>query len=132
MKASELRIGNYVTYNPSSVDEGTDIVPLKVISIDLENGVKLDDGFDNWYGFDEILPIHLTEDMLKSVGFVYDGHHLVLDVLRCGKIIWMDDGSVSIGDDYATSFASGRVVVYVHQLQNLIHALTGEELKIEL
>ncbi len=34
IKASDLRIGNYVKYNPKAVDKGTKIIPLQIIRID--------------------------------------------------------------------------------------------------
>ena len=69
ISANELRVGNWITYNPLSVDEGTEIVPLQISCVDKEVGVILDDGFTNCYTWDEILPIPLTPEILEKCGW---------------------------------------------------------------
>ena len=60
-------------------------------------------------------PIPLTEEWLLKFG-----------------IIW--DGDIKILKGYLNNYVDGNGetrLKYVHQLQNLFHALTGEELKLE-
>lgn len=127
MKLQELRIGNLVTYNPNCVDKGTKIIPLEVECIyggEFSNSVRLNDGYDNEYGVDEILPILITEEWLLKLGFepvniLHDG----TKVFRAEPYFYFKDGIGRIS-------IHAPEIKYVHQLQNLYFALTGEELTI--
>jgi hypothetical protein len=99
------------------------------------NGGTLDRcRFDNWteallfeaYG----QPIPISSEILESSGFEYDDDCLQMSI---GNVcIWLGlDGSVNIsaggGHEYFI-----REVGFVHELQNLIYSLTGEELEIKI
>jgi len=138
MKASELRIGNYVMEKHYGL--------RKVIKIDSREGqdnVYRDAYGDAHGGF--IRPIPLTEEWLLKFGFEVIGTYvnegiLVTDyginITDCNndeKLIVSDwNMNVSIGeyseDDY---YVCNFNYKHVHQLQNLYFALTGEELKIK-
>lgn len=140
MKASELRIGNYVTIdNPLAWPNMKD-VPLAVNGVRAFNDedfpestgdVSLQDG--EYCQFDEFIkPIPLTEEWLLKFGFRHD-----LD-----QEIWNHDNiCISYLAErlergfklYANhEYEIGVPFKYVHQLQNLCFALTGEELTIKL
>jgi hypothetical protein len=156
MKSSEFRIGNLVEYNLSSgaFDDDTELNPLKIITIGAEdcfhNYVRLSDGFNNSYDFDEIKPIHLTDEWMIKFGFIAEDKRPSKDHGQYfSKPIY----------DYKYSFAYAHFrndwgfyhsytdapneednnkydliscdIKYVHQLQNLYFALTGEELEIK-
>lgn len=143
MKAKELRIGNFITYHPDAVDEGTELIPLQIISISSEyDNVKLDEPFDNVYGFDEILPIQLTEQWLKDFGFAisYDtgnnkiyGHKKELDYYSDYGTQYVIIETLEREKKVIKYFEFGYYekqidCEFVHQLQNLYFALTGEDL----
>lgn len=128
MKANELRIGNYVQRIG---------YPLKVTGIkggDVwvdGNAVELE-----YYVYDGINPIPITEEWLVKFGFeVYDvmGDNIFLafrqiepfnfNFMLCGVVL-----KVSF---YRLDWEKSFECKYVHQLQNLYFALTGEELQIK-
>jgi len=128
MKPNELRIGNWVLVNnkPSSID-----------SIHESHGVNLSI-FLGGYGdggslysdqFDEIKPIRLTTEILEKARFRQAITNDRIWLLRIG------DTNLMLHIDGSAWSYSGPILIkieYVHQLQNLYFALTGEELEIEL
>lgn len=131
MKTTELRIGNYHLYH--MVDKLDERVEWdEVCQIDFDDLRILSEFEDN----PEYQPIPLTEEWLLKFGFEgkvsktsncgnyylnYDaeyGHH--------DMALWYQRGSWCFSH-------TGRFTVlkYVHQLQNLYFALTGEELTIK-
>ncbi len=112
MKASELRIGNIV-------DKGT------IVSF-YEKGIHV--GFGNCFDFNKCNPIPLTKEWLLKFGFTFDS--IGSCHLYSGEtaIIYIDlcPLNLSIGINY--EHIEINHIKYVHQLQNLYFALTGEEL----
>jgi hypothetical protein len=115
MKANELRIGqNYKHSN------GT------IIKLDLRFFYAMTNNFDG-YKLDDLQPIPLTEDILLKCGF------------ECFEF---DNGQpnqyrfksrlIVIRDNVFVDYGSSVKILYIHQLQNLYFALTGEELNIIL
>lgn len=105
MKASELRIGNYIGILDPGIETECTAEHIKFIA----------DG-DATYR-----PIPLTEKWLKRIDwrgyeYLYFNSHFCLD----------DSGHLYYRGDY-----TGINVNYVHQLQNLYFALTHEELTIK-
>ena len=102
MKASELRIGN-------SIMQDDDFVFVTLWRLELMEKNKL-----------EYKPIPLTEEWLFKFGFekAYETCYQYKDFILNDKFIMMDiDITIQLK--------------YVHQLQNLYHSLTGEELTIK-
>jgi hypothetical protein len=141
MKASELRIGNYVNVPfqeqcPFRID-AFEYCSEKFIKVAQE--VKLN-GFEvhplTWYGRD-LKPIPLTEEWLFKFGFyLRDGfsNTFKLNVEKhkydCSEITYSEKEGLfrfSNGQQKGTTLIPH--IKYVHQLQNLYFALTGEELK---
>lgn len=123
MKASELRIGNWVYSNaihkPFQVDIGT----LKHIGeMYMTNPPK-----------PIVEPIPLNEEWLVKFGF--KGQQVYESV----SDYWIPDGYRTKGHKVQTDgetfvfmgYKDGIEIDYVHQLQNLYFALTGEELTIK-
>lgn len=121
MKASELRIGS--TYLSTKFG-----VPVTLELADFDelyhrcDGAEIDDSVIESL----IKPIPLTEEWLVKFGFETD------------HICWFKDG-ITIGDykdgffyiPAGMSFAKRKnPIESVHQLQNLVFALTGEELNV--
>ena len=123
IRANDLRIGNWVKYHSKFE---------KVILIDGDGYIGLHES--------EVIPesalglkyIPLTEEILLKAGFIKKGDWYFLDILCLGYIT-RDD---VLQTEIKTSLNIDKWVVidikYLHQLQNLYFALTGEELKIEL
>ena len=129
MKASELRIGNWVKYD-SQYHVVTSIHRGGNVSVRL-----LDENFPSeTTGITKIQPIPLTEEWLVKFGFNVIKHVMAKIALTEGWLEIETDFSYGIiPNEEAYSFGhwwSGKLK-YVHQLQNLYFALTGEELKIK-
>ena len=107
MKANELRIGNYV-------DIKHDEYECESYQFDFESG----------WNMEYIHPILLTEEWLMKFGFESDGIEWWNGVLSLG--IYKDGLYYCPTEDI--HYRLGKEFKYVHQLQNLHHALTDEEL----
>ena len=109
IKANELRIGNIVL-NPLTGE------PCKITAMDIsdiENGYKTREG------------IILSPEILEKYGFIKEidnfyrlNNSSMIEILFADKGILVASQSVCLNH-----------VKYIHQLQNLYVALTGEELK---
>lgn len=116
MKANELRIGNYIkTWTGTNDEFGI----VQVFNIDE----------DSIHGFKRYLrdaePIKLTDEWFKRFGFKSDTIVFIKDGISFGvykdqKYHYLPTGQIS--------FKFYNEIKYVHQLQNLYFALTGEEL----
>lgn len=117
MKANELRIGNYVEIAQYPNDR-------EIIKLDsgnaIDQSIKLN-----------AKPIPLTEEWLVKFGFekltdVKDGFKTTsYSHKKYSFIIYFD------GERLSVNFWQGNEKKYIHQLQNLYFALTGEELKLK-
>lgn len=105
--SKELRIGNVT-------DKG-------IIKNFYESGIHV--GYGKCFGFNEIDPIELTEHWLLKFGF----EKLNYTYLAKGLAVHNHD----IVSFYMLYEQNRTYIKYVHQLQNLYFALTGEELKIK-
>ena len=117
MKANELRIGNYITFD--SVDKPS------YFEINLFNYL------------DRLKPIQLTEEWLLKAGFKYKKYHPTTigsaDVFGSGLYVsqMINNGFSLVFQTDKKSFYfefSDRYIKYVHELQNIYFALTGVEL----
>ena len=148
MKASELRIGNYVTIDNNENWEEIKHIPMVVISIKYKEegnySISVDMAFEEdlfYNGFSQyerfIEPIPLTEEWLLKFGFKNDiennwfkitiGSEAIPILVR----IWNEK---KIQVYYHWNFQGMNHIGYVeniHQLQNLVFALTNKELTIK-
>ncbi len=128
MKASELRIGNLVDYNEGGI--------FKVIGIH-EFGIDCEDEIEIIYmEYENFNPIPLTEEWLLNLGFKeykdFGYKTGCFDYIKYGFSYLIDTKKIRImhkGNNM--SHILQNKVHYVHQLQNLYFALTGEELTIK-
>jgi hypothetical protein len=129
MKATELRIGNTLDYHVQTVT---------VMAIDRNkatfgyfvDSIGFDRAFDNP---DFPKPIPITEEWLIKFGFQKIAHKI--DIFEKERIrVWLGSrGSCLcylIEEDTTTAHYISNTFEYIHQLQNLYFALTGEELKL--
>lgn len=121
MKASELRIGNYIMHYDSI---GTVIeIGNETIRIDEGDNITSDNSFsDAWSG------IELTDEWLTRLGWQYyngkTSGTLTFD-FPCKLDVDFVDGEIKIKSHYQGADMYFKTnIQYVHQLQNLYHALT--------
>src|SRR5687768_10726309 len=136
MKASELRIGNYVTIENRTGWPDMKGIPLQVTEV----SARVDEDFPtstasvtlSGYGvktqfsqFDEFLcPIPLTSEWLEKLGFDIDSHYQYLPCFSKGNVcIWCDEDRWFKADQERYT-SEGIEIKHVHQLQNLYFALT--------
>jgi len=109
MKANELRIGNWVKESDGRF-------------IHIHDGL----GIDHHKQFS---PIEITPEILEKAGFKVE-RHTYDEYWSCG---WFNIRKMGNGFEFLGSeWTHGETFYFLHQLQNLYFALTGEELKIEL
>lgn len=124
MKVNELRIGNLVSFNGSNNSIGQVTAIKKALITGLET-VRIGFREDKLHKLSDIKPIPITEERLLKFGFkrfpwgLVKGNLLFKDDLKCSNLI------LQVGNGFNSE------IKYVHQLQNLYFALTGEELTIK-
>lgn len=126
MKATELRIGNFVEFE-------NDFFRMHIIS---ESYPVLDTDLFGAYvvEWDKLSPIPLTEEWLEKLGFwsKYKSNHLKWSLygFDIDQISDEDENGNEIPQEQIFHYAYQYDIKYVHQLQNLYFALTGKELTI--
>jgi hypothetical protein len=117
MTANELRLENIV-------EDIFDLRNPKIRRIDIEDFVMIRN-----YGFHPIpfKPIPITEEWLLKAGF-RDNYGYTSEWLDLNR--GLEPICYETYEDYA--HVLGKKIEYVHQLQNLYFALSGEELKINI
>lgn len=131
MKAKELRVNNIVKFiKPVHVQLGHIFDVKNNYVILWSYGIHLIDCDENT----NVEPIPLTEEWLLKFGFVKsseDSDNAWLN-LRYRFLNFSSDESVEFKKVFLNVNKMDVVCDYVHQLQNLYFALTGEELTIKL
>lgn len=123
IKSNELRIGNYVLFDDGKQDKITAI---------WQDGVN-GNSHSRWY-LERIMPITLTGELLEKLGFQNEGKRnkiIIGEYWTVGRfeISFCNPGFIYIANGYSTFYVENYK--YVHQLQNLYFALTGEELTVK-
>lgn len=124
ISAQELRIGNSVSHNGKIIKIAQLLADCAYNEHDFES-----------YWYDELEPISITEERLLQFGFKY--REFLNDFF-----IKLDDHNILIAEKEIIGFAIYKCEpndrkyfltkrYYVHQLQNLFHSLTGQELAIK-
>ena len=121
MKANELRIGNWIVDEKApNTPEQVDLRLLKVVQ-----------EVDGKYGdYERMQPIPLNEEWMGKLGFSHTDEN---DDWQHGTTLsWNKQGQVCLHEVAQERWALVAIdVKYVHQLQNLYFALTGEELEVK-
>lgn len=120
MKATELRIGN-------CVNECYQVVEIDNLGCGICSPM---DDLASYIDFEykDIKPIPITEDWLLKFGFTEGKYGYSLSLEH--QTLWVKlDGETAIADGF--ELIRLTKCKHVHQLQNLYHALTGEELTIK-
>ena len=120
IKANELRIGNFLN-----------VINRAHIVVTAEHIKSIAEGDKDYH------PIPLTPEWLERCGFrdgeIRPSYKLHMDVRpyeTATQGVFPGEWAVTLVDTVPHQL--GHTIRYVHQLQNLYFALTGEELKIEL
>lgn len=124
MRPEELKIGNWVHATIGAEPEAN-LRPIQIIS-----GGQID--YAGWY-----FPIPLTEEILIKAGFEKEEQSApALAIWNEWKhpLIQIESAGTAGGteNEFTYNGWNGTELKYVHQLQNLIFALRGAELNIEL
>lgn len=125
MNAKELRIGNWVEWEDDSHGQ----FQVQEITIDKELG----EDFINGGLSVDILPIHLELEWIDKFGFEWYHDNPRLEffyVLKTGYYPFYIYRERDLTFFYNCNPQNVKLE-YVHQLQNLYFALTGEELEIK-
>jgi hypothetical protein len=126
MKASELRIGNYIhdVNHPERECRIFRLTSGSNYNIAYSYGKCYEDGY-SYEKTDALQGIPLTEDCLLKFGFEKINH-------RIEGIIYQKEWLI-LSETFMTNWRGGRVgrMESVHQLQNLYFALTGKELEMK-
>ena len=128
MKANELRIGNLVEATLTKDVYEIDLYALRVIE---------DGNYQNSYDTETTVfkPISLTEEWLLKFGFIRHHNDYSNGIIYIKNVPNNTEFEWGV---YPNELGSGiqienRILLhYVHQLQNLYFALTGEELTLNL
>lgn len=112
MKATELRIGNWVMYSSK----------IQVNENKIRECVDYPERF---------APIKLTEEWLERFGFKLPAHTWIGDKFHLSE--YGEGSKHPNGGVWVVAMNKNNAIIaeiqYVHQLQNLYFALTGEELQ---
>ena len=124
MKASELRIGNWIYRSFTKEDvKILGINAYETVSDGIVNSLSFKNGINLYCENISVLkPITLTEEWLLKFGIIDGDLFMTLffikkSIARDSYLIYFDDESLGIYIDY------------VHQLQNLFFVLTNTELQ---
>jgi len=136
MDAKELRIGNLVNQGPRYGDCCIEAYELYQYSMFIKNPIGVADYYKDWK------PIPLTEEWLVKFGFDIKNGVSKLDFSK-HHLECFDQLVFNLKDNYNYClkqwrgemldawYISEKEVKYIHQLQNLYFALSGEELTIK-
>ena len=127
MKATELRIGNWINYIGSGDVQLSSKEALCNVFDDLESEYPLSSPIpltEEWllkFGFE--LKDEVNMGFIKQINFPHMKNYLYANSKFYTTALWDDKKQIEI-------FIMNQAK-YVHQLQNLYFALTGEELTIK-
>lgn len=128
---NEIRIGNWLQDRHEVTEESGFYVQVESIMYKGINYSYRDE--EDEYLFEHLHPIPLTPEILEKCGFVYDNNYKI----NIGNGVTLEfDSDVffkQINSEGVPSFVvMPTEIKYLHQLQNLIFAITQKELEISL
>ncbi len=129
MKANELRVGNIIE-TPMGCQSIGGVCQAETPYIRLNGNMHIG------YRLTNCKTIPLTEDILLKCEFRKLPKNLYVDDIRdLRTAVTYQNGVVTWNEDTSIVWVGNTAVdniKYLHQLQNLYFAITGEELKVEL
>lgn len=144
MDVKELRLGNYVTFE--TLVNG--YFRIDEISFTKDAGYYLrmypcfpDTNSTMDLQLNRAKPIPLTEELLLKCGFIKSGDYVFdykenySDIVFDSPNDWNNTIDYPIGIDTVTHYMGDNPIIirclYLHQLQNMIFSITGEELDVK-
>lgn len=122
MKAKELRIGNLIRYNDTK-----EVCRVYQLEHRYKNVYRINGLNEN----PDVEPIPITEEWLLKLGFEVEKNGGIVFASKddnCKFYVYCENNKTWKIGKYNNGF---KHIYYVHQLQNLYFALTGEELTSE-
>jgi hypothetical protein len=131
IKANELRIGNLVETDNLEGNIKTVVeIKHKMASVKYIR-TDTNEPHQSMVDHERLTPIPVTEEWFLSFGFarITTNEYWFVIPLKDRSLAVSTYGNVEISSWDRLCIAHGLICKYVHQLQNLYFALTGEELK---
>ncbi|MGV3508005.1 MAG: hypothetical protein ACO1N7_01855 [Sphingobacteriaceae bacterium] len=125
MDAQELKLGNLIKISPRENEEGVlFLIDIQSSSIIGEMLVPRQ-GYHFRIKYNEILPLEITADWLKRLGFTEQGNDIWTDTKNFVEFKFspLESGFLENG-------TLAVVINSIHQLQNTYFTLTGESLTV--
>lgn len=122
MKANELRLGNLIKIGGNTIDTYQIYTPKKV-TLAILNEIAGENEERPDAELSVFIPIPLTEEWLLKFGFKQDGFYNSAE-----RWVYLNNILFKGNGHYILCHYPLCMIKYVHQLQNLYFALTGEEL----
>lgn len=124
IEAKELRVGNKLQYYIG--EDGCEWEETTIDWQDIKWATEENENFNKVHK-----PIPITEDILLRMGFVKEPNASKTNDLFIHGILSLAkrEGDYSCAIHTLLTYPLPVKVKYVHQLQNLFHALTGQELE---
>ena len=127
MDIKELRVGSKI-WRPCCYDEVLEIRENGIIGLDSVRGL---------IPYSEISPIPITEEILKKSGFKEmfgrgcDSYEINLYNYHRIEVV-MDENIIDAHIRYGGWKCHLRTIKYLHELQNIVSAITNQQLNIQL
>ena len=126
--AQQLRVGNLLYYKNTK-----DVAKVELIH---NNHFDCRDEYGSFTPNGNYEPIPLTEEILLKLGFEFNKKYYHSKYIKyLIKLIYDFDQRIlyfKYKGEFSPMIQIPKTIEYLHELQNLYHALTGQELKIEL
>lgn len=135
LKATELRLGNYISVGGNTIETYQTFKPVKV-TLEILRAIQTQNEQKPDAELSVFMPIPLTPVMLITSGF--RERHPDLDTVlswicpHTNVILNSNKSDPSYFFLYPALWFPTSHIKYVHQIQNLFLSLTGQELNIEL
>ena len=140
MKITDLRVGNYISCTdfecmdevPTELSEKYDKVLRIYDNVIQWNSISDDISYYSATDINYVDPIPITEEWLLSFGFKLDYRNSEHTKLYSNEKLTIDYNFTDKYIDFDNVLLAPDIKIeYVHQLQNLYYALTGEELELK-
>lgn len=134
LKANELRIGNWVKYYKGESTGEILGMTFSVFSKNNKVAVSIEPPEDTGWtqtSLDDLQPIPITEEWLVKLGFEKEYNFFQKYLSDIESLSWSEESGLALHRRRIGNTHIFRHIKHVHTLQNLVHALTGNELTIK-
>lgn len=127
IQPNELRLLNWVKLNDEDLFCKVLVIDNFGLSVDIVKTKEI-----TWIEYEQFSPVELTPDILEAAGWYWNNE---ADCYEHSDVrMSMNHNSISGWTmfNYVLKAKITNKIFYLHQLQNLYFALTGEELQIDI